>query len=154
DFGDLIIKGRGAAGNRVTKEIVSKVIQKEVGESTLAARKIWWDDVVKRLNVDERGKFLGAFKGEDKILTIYDSGELRLTNFDLALKFEDNLIHIEKWHPERPIAAVYYDPEKELHFVKRFLVEVKSDKKTSFISEEEGAYLDVVSTAYEPKIKI
>lgn len=154
DFGDLLIKGRGAGGNRVTKEIVSKVVQKEVGESTLAARKIWWDDTVKRLNVDGRGKFLGAFKGEDKILTVYESGELRLTNYDLALKFADNLIHIEKWHPERPLAVVYFDGEKEIHYVKRFLVEVKSDKKTPFISETEGSYLDVVSTAYEPKIKI
>lgn len=154
DFGDLLIKGRGAAGNRVTKEIVSKVVQKEVGESTLAARKIWWDDVVKRLNVDGRGKFLGSFKGDDKLLTIYESGELRLTNFDLANRFDDNLIHIEKWHPERPISAVYYDGEKELHYVKRFLVEVKSDKKTSFISESEGSYLDVVSTAFKPKAKI
>lgn len=154
DFGDLLIKGRGAAGNRVTKEIVSKVVQKEVGESTLAARKIWWDDVVKRLNVDERGKFLGDFKGDDKLLTIYDSGELRITNYDLSLRFADNLVHIEKWHPDHAISAVYYDAEKDLHYVKRFLVEVKSDKKTSFISESEGSYLDVVSTAFKPKIKI
>ncbi len=74
DFGELLIKGRGAAGNRVTKEIVSKIVQKEVGESTLAARKIWWDDIVSRLNVDDRGKFLGSFKGEDKLLTLYASG--------------------------------------------------------------------------------
>ncbi|MBD3638218.1 MAG: DNA gyrase/topoisomerase IV subunit A [Crocinitomicaceae bacterium] len=154
DFGDLLIKGRGAAGNRVTKEIVSKVVQKEVGESTLAARKIWWDDVVKRLNVDGRGKFLGKFKGDDKLLTLFESGELRITNFDLSNRFADNLIHIEKWHPDRPLSVVYYDGEKELHFVKRFLVEVKSDKKTSFISETEGSHLDVVSTAYKPKAKI
>ncbi|UKN02287.1 DNA gyrase/topoisomerase IV subunit A [Paracrocinitomix mangrovi] len=154
DFGELIIKGRSAAGNRVTKEIVSKVIQKEVGESTLAARKIWWDDVVKRLNVDGRGEFLGRFKGDDKLLTIYDTGELRVTNFDLSNRFSDNLVHIEKWHPERPISAIYYDAEKDLHFVKRFLVEVKSDKKTSFIAEFEGSTLDVVSTAYKPVARV
>ncbi|MCH2234237.1 MAG: DNA gyrase/topoisomerase IV subunit A [Crocinitomicaceae bacterium] len=154
DFGDLLIKGRASKGNRVTKDIISKIIQKEVGESTLAARKIWWDDVVQRLNVDERGTYLGAFKGDDKILTIYSSGELRLTNFDLALRFGDDLIHIEKWHPDRPIAAIYKDGSKDLHYVKRFLVEVKSDKKTSFISESEGSELDVVTTAYQPKAKI
>jgi topoisomerase-4 subunit A len=154
DFGELIIKGRGAAGNRVTKEIVSKVIQKEVGESTLAARKLWWDDVVRRLNVDERGKYLGAFKGEDKLLTIYDNGELLISKFDLATKFSDNLIHIEKWHPERPLSVVYYDGEKELHYVKRFLVEGRPGKKVSFISETEGSELDVVSTALKPSIKI
>ena len=154
DFGDLLIKGRGATGNRVTKEIVSKIVQKEVGESTLAPRKIWWDDIVSRLNVDERGKFLGAFKGDDKLLTIYASGELRLTNFDLSNRFADDLIHIEKWHPDHPISVVYYDGEKELYYVKRFLVEVKSDKKTSFISDHEESKMEVVSTGYKPEIKI
>lgn len=154
DFGELLIKGRGSAGNRVTKEIVAKVVQKEVGESTLAATKIWWDDVVQRLNQEGRGKLLGEFKGDDKILTLYDSGEFKLSNFDVANRYADNLIHIEKWHPERPISCVYFDPEKELHYVKRFLIEVRSEKKTVFISEAEGASLDVVSTAYEPEVRI
>ena len=121
DLGDLLIKGRGAGGNRVTKEIVSKIIQKEVGGSTLAATKIWYDTTVGRLNDDGRGTFLGEFKGEDKILTIYKAGEYRLTNFDLSTHFDDDLIHIEKWHPERPLSVVYYDAEKDLHYCKRFL---------------------------------
>ncbi|MCH2232049.1 MAG: DNA gyrase/topoisomerase IV subunit A [Crocinitomicaceae bacterium] len=154
DLGDLLIKGRGAAGNRVTKEIVSKILQKEVGGSTLAARKIWFDTVVSRLNDDNRGKFLGEFKGEDKILTLYKSGEYRLTNFDLSNHFDDDMIHIEKWHPERPLSVVYYDADKEMHYCKRFLCEVTSDKKVLFISESEGSYLDVVSTAYKPKARI
>ena len=154
DFGNLLIKGRGAAGNRVTKEIVSKIVQKEVGASTLAARKIWFDDTVSRLNVDERGTFLGEFKGDDKILTLYASGAYRLTNFDISNHFDSDLVHIEKWHPDRPISCVYYDGEKELHFVKRFLIETKSDKKVSFISEAENSALDVVSTGFKPIIKI
>lgn len=154
DMGELLIKGRQSAGNRVTKEIVQKITQKEVGGSTLAARKIWFDDVVARLNDEGRGKYLGAFKGEDKILTLYKTGEYRLTNFDLSNHFDEDMIHIEKWHPDRALSAVYYDGEKELHFVKRFLCEVTSDKKVSFISETEGSYLDVVSTAFKPQIKI
>jgi topoisomerase-4 subunit A len=154
DMGELLIKGRQSAGNRVTKEIIQKITQKEVGGSTLAARKIWFDDVVGRLNDEGRGKYLGAFKGEDKILTLYKTGEYRLTNFDLSNHFDEDMVHIEKWHPERPLSAVYYDGEKELHFVKRFLCEVTSDKKVSFISESEGSYLDVVSTALKPQIKI
>ena len=154
DLGEQIIKGRAAAGNRVTKEIVSKIVQKEVGGSTLAARKIWWDDVVKRLNDEGRGKFLGQFRGEDKILTLYSSGEYRLSHFDLATHFDDDMIHIEKWNPDHAISAVYFDGEKELHYVKRFQCEVTTDKKVSFISDAEGSYLDVVSTAYQPRIKI
>lgn len=154
DLGDLLIKGRGAGGNRVTKEIVSKIVQKEVGGSTLAARKIWYDDVVGRLNDDGRGKFLGQFKGDDKLLTLYKTGEYRLSGFDLATHFDDDMIHIEKWHPDRPISAVYYDSEKELHYGKKFLCEVTSDKKVSFISEGEGSTMDAVSTAFKPRFRV
>lgn len=154
DMGELLIKGRGASGNRVTKEIVSKIIQKEVGGSTLAARKVWYDDVVGRLNDDKRGKFLGNFKGDDKILTIYKSGEYRLSSLDLSIHFDDDMIHIEKWNPDHPISAVYFDGDKELHYCKRFLCEVTTDKKVLFISEAEGSYLDLVSTSYKPVAKI
>jgi topoisomerase-4 subunit A len=154
DFGELLIKGRAASGNRVTKEIVQKVIQKEVGGSTLAARKIWYDTVVGRLNDEGRGKFLGSFKGTDKLLTIYKAGEYRLSTFDLATHFDEDMMHIEKWIPDRPISTVYFDGEKELHYVKRFLCEVTSDKKVLFISESEGSYMDTVSTSYRPEVRI
>ena len=154
DFSELLIKGRGSMGNKVTKEIVSKVIQKEVGISTLAARKIWFDEVVGRLNDEGRGELLGSFKGGDKILTIYNSGAYRLSNFDLGNRFEDGMIHIEKWNPDHPISTVYFEPEKQLHYVKRFLCEVTTDKMVPFISEEEGAYMDVVSTDFNPIISI
>ena len=154
DLGDLLIKGRGASGNRVTKEIVSKIVQKEVGGSTLAARKISYDEVVGRLNDEGRGKFLGQFKGDDKILTLYKTGEYRLSGFDLATHFDEDMIHIEKWNPDHPISAVYYDAEKEMHFGKKFLCEVTTDKKTSFISESEGSELDAVSTAFKPRFRV
>ncbi len=154
DLGALLIKGRNSAGNRVTKEIIQKIVQKEVGGSTLAARKIWYDTVVGRLNDEGRGKFLGSFKGEDRILTLYKNGEYRLSSFDLATHFDEDMLHIEKWIQERPISAVYYDADKELHYVKRFTCEVTQDKRVSYISETQGSYLDVVSTAFRPEARI
>jgi topoisomerase-4 subunit A len=85
---------------------------------------------------------------------LYKTGEYRLSNFDLSNHFDEDMIHIEKWVPSRPLSTVYFDAEKDMHFVKRFLCEVTSDKKVSFISESEGSYMDVVSTAYQPNIKI
>jgi topoisomerase-4 subunit A len=151
DFGDLMIKGRSSKGNIVTKNYISKVDQKEIGGSTLAARKIWWDEVVSRLNNDERGQLLGSFKGDDKILTIYKSGTYQLSGFELSNKFNDDLVYIEKWYPNRPIACVYWNSQKELYFVKRFLVE-KLTKKHAFI--ENDCELAVVSTAYKPKLNV
>ncbi|MFN3917984.1 MAG: DNA gyrase/topoisomerase IV subunit A [Flavobacteriales bacterium] len=153
DFGELLIKGMKSAGNRVTKEIVSKVIQKEVGDPTLGARKIWYDEVVGRLNDEGRGRLLGSFKGEDRILTIYQNGTYKLSGFDLSTHFDEGLLMIEKWYPERPIACVYFDAEKDMHFVKRFYAEVSS-KEVKFISEGEGSELKVVSTAPNPKITL
>ena len=154
DFGEMLIKSRTAAGNRVTKELVAKVTQKEVLGSTLGARKIWYDEVVKRLNDEGRGKFLGDFKGNDRILTLYQSGQYRLSNFDISTHFEDDMIHIEKWYPERPLTCVYFDPEKDMHLVKRFYCEVTTDKMVSFLPEVEGVRMEVISTAYQPEINI
>jgi topoisomerase-4 subunit A len=154
DLGELLIKGRNSAGNRVTKEIIQKIVQKEVGGSTLAARKIWYDSVVGRLNDEGRGKFLGSFKGDDRILTLYRNGEYRLSSFDLAMHFDEDMVHIEKWIQDRPISTVYFDAEKEMHYVKRFVCEVQMDKRVSFISESAGSYMDIVSTAYRPEAKI
>jgi topoisomerase-4 subunit A len=154
DLGELLIKGRNSAGNRVTKEIIQKIVQKEVGGSTLAARKIWYDGIVGRLNDEGRGKFLGSFKGDDRILTLYRNGEYRLSSFDLATHFDEDMVHIEKWIQDRPITTVYFDAEKELHYVKRFICEVLSDKRVLFISESAGSYMDIVSTAYRPEAKI
>ena len=154
DFSELMIKGRSSMGNRVTKETVNRVVQKEVGISTLAARKIWFDDVVGRLNDEQRGRLIGEFKGGDKILTLYKSGHYRLSNFDLSTRFDEGLIQIEKWDPEHTITAVYYEPTKKLHFVKRFAYEITTDKMVSFLPDKEGSYLDIVTTDYNPLIKL
>ena len=151
DFGELMIKGRASKGNLVTKNFISKVEQREVGGSTLAARQIWWDEVVSRLNNEQRGKSLGSFKGDDKILTIYKSGSYLISGFELSNKFDDDLIHIEKWHPSRAVSCVYWNPKKELYFVKRFLIEITT-KKYRFI--EEGCELTVACVDYQPKVKI
>ncbi len=153
DFGELLIKSRTSKGNLVTKNFISKVEQKEVGGSTLAARKIWWDEVVSRLNNDERGQHLGSFKGDDKILTIYKSGHYLISGFELSNRFSDDLIHIEKYHPNRPIACVYWNSDKELFYVKRFNIE-NLTKKHLFIPEESGTELIVASTDYLPKISV
>ena len=154
DLGDLIIKGRKSVGNRVTKELVQKGIFKETGGSTLAARKIWFDDVVGRLNDEGRGQFLGEFKGDDKLLSLYSNGSYRLSSFDLSTRFEEDMIHLEKWIPSRAISAVYYDGKKELHYVKRFECESTSNKRVVFISDSDGSSLAVVSTAFKPEVKI
>ena len=153
DFSELDIKGRAAGGNIVTKHAVNKIQLKEQGVSTLAARKIWFEEVVKRLNTDGRGEFLGNFKGEDKILQITQSGEYKLTSFDLSTKFEDDYIILEKWKRDKPITAIYWDGEKDQYTVKRFLVE-DTDKKVNFLNEHPETQLELVTADWRPVINI
>ncbi len=153
DFSELAIKGRAAGGNVLTKYAVNKIFMKDAGVSTLGARKVWYDDTVQRLNSEERGELLGDFKAEDKILTVYQSGEYRLTGFGLSNRFDEDMILIEKWNPNKPLSAVYFDGDKKQYYIKRFLVE-GSEKKTSFITDHEESILEVVSSDWLPQIQI
>ena len=134
DFADLQIKGRSVRGNTVTKYNVRKVELKEKGVSTLKPRKIWFDSTIRRLNLEERGELLGAFKGEDKLLIATHQGTIRVVTPELSLHFDDSVSHIEKWIPEKPITAIHFDPEKERYFLKRFCVE-SEDKEDSYVKE-------------------
>lgn len=151
DFGELAIKGRGAGGNILTKNAINKIALKEKGVSTLGARKIWFDDTVQRLNVDERGDLLGDFAGDDKILTIMQSGHYQLYPYSLSTHFEEDMIVIEKWSPKRPVTAVYYDGNKKQFFVKRFLVET-TERKIGFVTDHVDSFLELAVTDQYPMI--
>lgn len=153
DFAELTVKGRSSQGNIVTKYPVRKIVLKEKGASTLGARMIWFDEHVNRLNVDGRGAYLGEFAGADRILVITQSGHYRLQSFDLSSHFDDDIIIIEKFNLEKPVSAVYFDGEKKEHYVKRFLIE-ETDKKTLFISEAEGSYLELATTQRAPIVDV
>jgi len=156
DFADLDIKGRGAGGNIVTKYTIRKIELKAEGVSTLSGLDIWYDDVVGRLNTDERGKYIGNFNGEDNILVIYKDGSYELTSYELTNRYEPKKIQlIERLDPQTVISAVHYDGDSKNYYIKRFQIETTTiDKKFSFISEEQGSKLTVVSTASNPIIEL
>lgn len=153
DFGELAVKSRSSIGNIVTKYSVRKVVQKEKGLSTLGARKIWFDDTVQRLNSEEQGTYLGEFAPDDKILTVYQDGNYKLTGFGLETHFDEHMILIEKFDPNRPLSAIYFDGENKAYFVKRFIVEPKTEK-TLFISESQGSFLEIATTQVKPVVEV
>ncbi len=146
DFSELAIKGRDSRGNLVTKYAVKKVDLKEEGHSTLAPRKIWFDDTVRRLNADARGNLLGSFKGDDKILTINSQGEAKLVSFDLMNRFDDEYLVLEKWKPEQAITCIYFDGEKGIYFIKRFLLENTVNVQQFMPSEHPKSFIEFVGT--------
>ena len=147
DFSELAIKGRDSKGNLVTKYAVKKVDLKEEGHSTLAPRKIWFDDTVRRLNADARGTLLGTFKGDDKILTINPHGEAKLVSFDLMNRFDDEYLILQKWNPEQPITCIYFDGDKGIYFIKRFLLENTTNVQNFMPSEHPKSFVENVIVA-------
>ncbi len=153
DFADVLIKGRASKGNLVSKYTVKRVELKEKGVSTLKPRKIWFDDVVRRLNVDGRGELLGEFRGDDLLLIVTQKGYAKTIMPTLTSHFEEDMIVLEKWNPVKPLSAVYYDGEKEKYYVKRFLIE-NENKEELFISEHPKSFLELVSTDWRPLVEI
>ncbi len=147
DFSELAVKGRDSMGNIVTKYGVKKVVLKQKGVAKLVAKKIWYDAEVGRLNVEERGKLLGEFTPDDRILCIYKDGTYEITNSELTHRFEPTLVElIEKFDPKKIISAIYYNADDKAYFSKRFQIETTTlDQKYKFISESEGSRLEIVS---------
>ncbi|MDO3625069.1 DNA gyrase/topoisomerase IV subunit A [Mucilaginibacter sp. BT774] len=155
DFALIAIKGRASMGNIITKYPVKKIVLKSKGVSTLAGRKIWYDDILKRLNVDGRGKYLGEFDGDDRILTVLNNGTYELTNFDLNNHFDDKMILIEKYEPEKVYSVLHFEGKSKNYMVKRFVFENTSlGKQTSIISEESGSKLILISGAAQVLVKV
>jgi topoisomerase-4 subunit A len=146
------IKGKSSIGNQVTKYPVKAVKLKEKGKSTLDGRKLWFDETFGRLNIEEKGRFLGNFEGDDKILVIYYDGNYEITDQELTQRFDtDNVALIEKFSPEKIITAVYLDNEKLQFNIKRFKIETTTlHNKFYFIKEGEGNRLIKVTTNPEP----
>jgi len=153
DFADIIIKGRASKGNLVTKYPVKRVELKEKGVSTLKPRKIWFDDTVQRLNVDGRGELIGEFKGEDKMLIISQSGIVKTVTPEVTMHFDDDMITLEKWVPNKPISAIYFNGEKDMYYVKRFLID-QEGREESFISDHPKSQLEIVSTDWKPMAEV
>lgn len=153
DFTDMIVKGRGSRGNIVTKYSVKRIELKEKGLSTLKPRKIWFDETVQRLNVDQRGELLGDFTSEDRLLIIDQNGIVKTVVPEITLHFNDAMIVLEKWDPKKPISVIYWEGEKELFYVKRFLIE-NPDKEEKVISDHLKSYLETVFTDYRPVVEL
>ncbi len=155
NFAEVAIKGRNSMGNIVTKYPVKKIVLKSKGVSTLAGRKIWYDAILKRLNADGRGKYLGEFDGDDRILTVFSTGIYELTSFDLNNHFDDKMTIIEKYNPEKVYSVVHFDGKSKNYMVKRFMFEnIALGRQTSIISEESGSKMLFISGAAQTLVQV
>ncbi|MFN8310110.1 MAG: DNA gyrase/topoisomerase IV subunit A [Chitinophagales bacterium] len=157
DFSTLDLKGRGAVGNILTKFPVRKVELKEKGKSTIGGLKLWIDEKFGRLVMEEnsKAKYLGEFHSGDQIIVAYKDGNLELTNYELTNKYEmDDILSIEKFDREKVYSAVYFDGDSKQYYVKRFKVELKTEKlKSAITTEHRDSKLAVFTGKQEPIVK-
>ena len=151
-FEELDIKGRSSMGNQVTKYPIRSVKLKEAGKSTLAGRKLWFDEKFGRLSSEEKGIYLGTFEGEENILVVYRDGSYEVTDTEPTRRFDgDKVLLMEKFDASRIITAVYYDNDKLQFTVKRFKIETSTlHNKFTFIKEGENNRLEAVTTDKQP----
>ncbi len=155
-FEELEIKNRGSIGNQVTKYPIKSVKFKDAGRATLDAKKLWFDNKFGRLNVDEKGVYLGKFDAEDRLLVFYTDGNYEITDQELTQRFDpENVVIIEKFDGEKIITAIYLDNEKMQYNVKRFRIETSTlHNKFFFIKEGKGNKLMKVSTSVTPVLRV
>ena len=154
DFANILIKGRAAKGNLLTKESIRRISLKSHGHSTLGGRKVWFDPDVNRINYEDHGRYLGEFSDQDSILVVLKNGEFYITNFDSANHYEDNILRIEKFDADKPWTAVIFDADNQGYpYLKRFLMEANK-RHQNFIGDNPNSKMVLLTDVAFPRIQI
>ena len=154
DFSEILIKGRGAKGNLLTKYQVHRIGLKSHGHSTLGGRKVWYDPDVNRLNYDEHGRLLGEFNDGDQILVILKNGEYYLSGFDANVHFEDNIDRLEKYEADKVWSCILFDADNQGYpYVKRFTMEA-TKRKQNYLGENENSQQILLTDTPFPRILV
>ena len=153
DFSELAIKGRDSMGNLVTKNRVQEVRFVEKGASTLGGRQVWFDRDVLRLNYDGRGELLGTFQGDDLILVTTKNGEYYTTNYSDTNHYDDDLLHIEKFDPDKIWTLALNDASQGYPYLKRFKFE-PSAKRQRFVGADEKSTVILMTDTRYPRLKV
>ena len=156
DFAELAIKGKGSMGNIVTKQLIKRITQKSLGDSTLGGREVFFDSVVGKLNHTGHGRYLGTFDTDNTVLVMYKDGSYELKAADPGLHFDvPNIVLLRKLEADTVISVVYVEGEMKVHYIKRFKIETSTlDKRFLFISEAKGSKMLAVTANPEPLVEV
>ena len=153
DFSQLAIKGKASRGNLVSKTPIQSIQLKSKGISTIGGKDIWFDEDIQRLNEDGHGLHLGQFTSGDHILAVFRDGSYYTTGFDLSVKYQGDLLRIEKFEAGKTFTALYWDNEAQSFYVKRFSFDLSDNNPLSFISAAKGSYLVALNDDLHPRVK-
>lgn len=152
NFAEVPIKGRGVKGNLLTKAEVQRITVSAHGGSTLGGRPVWFDMDVKRINYDKQGEYLGEFNSDDRVLVMLDNYEYYITTFDENNHYEDNVLRVEKYDPQKIWTLVMKDWETDAHNIKRCLLDAKASKQ-NLLGEPKRFSMDLLSDTPYPRFR-
>ncbi len=153
DFSEILIKNRNSLGNVLTKYLTAKISLKEKGDSTLGGKKLWIDMDILKLNIDGRGKFLGEFKIDEKLIVIRSNGQFRTANVEIPFNFNEDTIIVEKFDPQKVYNVIYYDGALKYFYLKRLIFE-DSENEQFYITEDKGSLFVAISNVENPLVEI
>lgn len=154
DFSEVLIKGRAAKGNLLTRKNIHRIGLKSHGHSTLGGRKVWFDPDVNRINYEEHGRFLGEFSDTESILVVLDNGEFYITNFDANNHYEPNILRLEKWDEAKVWTAVLHDADNGgMPYLKRFTMDA-TKRHQNFLGENPDSRLILLTDKTYPRILV
>ena len=154
DFSTIAIKGRQSMGNILTKNEVLRITLKKHGSSTLGGRQVWFDRDILRINFDNHGEYLGEFHNDEKILAIRKNGEFYLTPIDLNNHYDDDLMVIEKFDPNKVWSAAIYDASQQGYpYIKRFTLEANTKRQNCLGENKDNELLWFSETPF-PRIQV
>ena len=154
DFSTLAIKGKASRGNLVSKNPIARIQLKSKGVSTIGGKDIWYDADIQKLNDEQRGRYLGEFGPEDKVLAIFKDGTFYTTSFDVSNRYQGEVIKIEKFDPDKTYTALYYDGTAKAFYVKRFSFVPSDNTPLSFIAPGAKSYLVDISEDRHPQFQV
>ncbi len=154
DFSTLAIKGKASRGNLVSKNPIARIQLKSKGVSTIGGKDIWYDADIQKLNDEQRGRYLGEFGPEDKVLAIFKDGTFYTTSFDVSNRYQGEVIKIEKFDPDKTYTALYYDGTAKAFYVKRFSFVLSDNTPLSFIAPGAKSYLVDISEDRHPQFQV
>lgn len=154
DFSTLAIKGRTSRGNLVAKTPIQAIQLKSKGISTIGGKDIWFDEDIQRLNEDGRGRHLGQFNDGDHILAVFKDGTWYTTGFDLSVKYQGELLLLEKFDAAKTFTATYWDGDAKCFYIKRFGFEINDNTPVSFIGSGKGSRLVELNSDKHPQLEI
>jgi topoisomerase-4 subunit A len=150
DFSNIEIRGRQSQGNLFSRYGIHKIVLKEKGASTLGGQNIWFDEDIRRLNADGRGRLLGEFEGDDKIV-VFTPHLYYITGYELTHHFPEDTVRVEKYRSDVVYTVTYFDEGQNYFYVKRFPA-LASEKAQEYL--ESDCRLVAMTDAMHPELEV